>query len=108
MYGQRRHGWRLGVVALLASGFLAGARVPASAASAHAAPGASAPDGPGAFAYFDVSRKNCLGTARNTTSKVWFTVAQGVLSDVYYPTNDNTNAHCLTGKVTQGELLPHQ
>jgi len=52
-------------------------------------PGAQ--DGPGALSHFDLARKDCLGTARNTTSKVWYTVAGGVLSDVYYPTVDNTN-----------------
>ena len=50
-----------------------------------------APDGPGALSHFGLARKDCLGTARNTTSKVWYTVANGVLSDVYYPTVDNTN-----------------
>ena len=48
------------------------------------APGA--PGGPGALSHFDLARKDCLGTARNTSSKVWYTVANGVLSDVYYPT----------------------
>ncbi len=57
-------------------------------ASAVAAP---ATDGPGAMSHFDLARKDCVGTARNDRSKVWFTVADGVLSDVYYPTNDNTN-----------------
>ena len=48
---------------------------------AHASsPGSTAPDGPGALSHFDLSRKDCLGTARNTTSKVWFTLANGVLS----------------------------
>ncbi len=51
----------------------------------------AATDGPGTLSHFDLARKDCLGTARNTTSKVWFTVANGVLSDVYYPTADNTN-----------------
>src|SRR4029453_16318924 len=41
---------------------------------------------PGALSHFGLARKDCLGTARNTTSKVWYTVANGVLSDVYYPT----------------------
>ena len=43
-----------------------------------------------------------MGTARNTTSKVWFTVANGVLSDVYFPTNDNTNNETLQYIVTEG------
>src|SRR5258708_24361441 len=38
-----------------------------------------ATDGPGALAHFDLARKDCLGTARNTTSRVWFTLANGVL-----------------------------
>lgn len=62
----------------------------------------NAPDGPGALSHFDVARKDCLGTARNTTSKVWFTVANGVLSDVFYPTNDNTNVESLQYIVTDG------
>ncbi len=33
------------------------------------------PGWPGALSHFDLARKDCLGTARNTTSKVWYTVA---------------------------------
>ena len=50
-----------------------------AAPSAQAAP---APGAPGALSHFDLARKDCVGTARNTTSRVWFTVANGVLSDV--------------------------
>src|SRR5436190_18619734 len=63
----------------------------------HGAPGA-----PGALSHFDLARKDCLGTARNTTSKVWYTVAGGVLSDVYYPTVDNTNVETMQYVVTDG------
>jgi glucoamylase len=73
---------------------------PASAAPA--APGAAAADGPGAASYFDLARKDCLGTAANTGSKVWYTVADGVLSDVYEPTVDNTNVETLQYVVTDG------
>ena len=65
-------------------------------------PSGAAPGGPGALSHFDLARKDCLGTARNTTSKVWFTVADGVLSDVYYPTVDNTNVETLQYVVTDG------
>jgi glucoamylase len=68
-------------------------------------PASVAPDGPGALSHFDLSRKDCLGTARNTTSKVWFTVANGVLSDVYYPTADNTNVETLQYIVTDGSTF---
>src|SRR3954464_9222130 len=56
----------------------------------------------GALSHFDLARKDCLGTARNSTSKVWYTVANGVLSDVYYPTVDNTNVETLQYVVSDG------
>jgi glucan 1,4-alpha-glucosidase len=71
------------------------------AAPAGAAPNV-APGGPGALSHFDLARKDCLGTAANTTSKVWYTVAGGMLSDVYYPTIDNTNVETLQYIVTDG------
>src|ERR1700682_5123430 len=64
-----------------------------------------APGGPGALSHFDLARKDCLGTARNTTSKVWYTVAGGVLSDVYYPTIDTTNVETLQYVVTDGSTF---
>ena len=66
---------------------------------------AAAPDGPGALSHFDLARKDCVGTARNTSSKVWYTVANGVLSDVYYPTVDNTNVETLQYIVTDGSTF---
>ena len=45
------------------------------------------------------------GDRRNTTSKVWYTVANGVLSDVYYPTIDNTNVETLQYIVTDGSTF---
>src|SRR2546429_2595218 len=68
-------------------------------------PASPASDGPGTVSHFDLARKDCLGTARNTTSKVWFTVANGVLSDVYYPTADNTNVETLQLVVTDGHTF---
>src|SRR5471032_1081841 len=64
-----------------------------------------AADGPGALSHFDLARKDCLGTSRTTTSKVWFTIAGGVLSDVYYPTIDNTNVETLQYVVTDGSTF---
>ena len=70
------------------------------------AQGATAATGaPGALSHFDLARKDCLGTARNSTSKVWFTVANGVLSDVYYPTIDTTNNETLQFMVTDGSTF---
>src|SRR4051812_49450772 len=81
---------------------------PASAAPARAASAAAAgeaPGGPGVMSHFDLARKDCVGTARNTSSKVWYTVAGGVLSDVYYPTIDNTNVETLQYVVTDGRTF---
>jgi glucoamylase len=61
-----------------------------------------APGAPGAPSYFDLARKDCLGTAANSGSRVWYTVAGGVLSDVYEPTVDNTNVSTLQYVVTDG------
>src|SRR6478736_1298616 len=84
------------VVGTVVAGSLA-----ATVSAAVADPG-SATDGPGALSHFDLARKDCVGTARNTGSKVWYTVAGGVLSDVYEPTIDNTNVATLQYVVTDG------
>jgi glucoamylase len=76
----------------------------ATGAPAKAADSA-APDGPGATSYLDLGRKDCLGTARNTSSRVWYTVADGVLSDVYYPTTDNTDNKTVQYIVTDGRTF---
>ena len=78
---------------------------PAPASRSAAAADEAAPGGPGATSYLDVARKDCFGTARNTTSKVWFTVADGVLSDVFSPTIENTNVHTLQYIVTDGRTF---
>src|SRR5437016_7101502 len=96
----RRLAAGLGMLAALVAVLLA---VSGSASARRAVvPSGSAPGAPGALSHFDLARKDCLGTARNTTSRVWFTVAGGVLSDVYYPTVDNTNVETMQFVVTDG------
>ena len=63
----------------------------------------TAPGGPGVTSYLDVARKDCFGTARDRTSRVWFTVAGGVLSDVYYPTIESSNVKTVQYIVTDGK-----
>ena len=91
------------VVALLAAA-LAATAAPAQAAP----PTGTAADGPGDVSHFDLARKDCVGTARNRRSKVWYTIADGVLSDVYFPTNDNTNVETLQYVVTDGKTTDLQ
>jgi glucoamylase len=88
-------------VLLLASPLAAPAVVSRRAAT----PSGEAPGGPGATSYLDAARKDCFGTARDTTSKVWFTVAGGVLSDVFSPTIENTNVSTVQYIVTDGRTF---
>ena len=93
------------MISVAATALLGLAATPSAQAATPAATQAAAPGAPGAMSHFDLARKDCLGTARNTTSKVWFTVAGGVLSDVYYPTIDNTNVETLQYIVTDGSTF---
>ena len=92
-------------LALAAIGALVLAVAPLAGAPDVAFAAGTAADGPGALSHFDLARKDCLGTARNRTSKVWYTVANGVLSDVSYPTVDNTNVETLQYVVTDGSTF---
>src|SRR4051794_36156 len=96
----RRSPLRARLLAVLLLPLAALVALPSGAGAA--SPTGTAADGPGALSHFDLARKDCVGTARNRTSKVWFTVADGVLSDVYYPTNDTTENETLQYVVTDG------
>ena len=93
-------GPRPGVFAVGAAALTAGvAAVPAgaAAASATAVTGTTAPGAPGAPSYFDVARKDCVGTAANRGSRVWYTVADGVLrTSTSRRSITPTSAHCNT------------
>jgi glucoamylase len=95
---------RLAALASAASLVLLGTGT--GAASAAAGSGDSVqPPAHGTASTFDLARKDCLGTARNSTSRVWYTVADGVLSDVYEPTVDNTDVGTLQYAVTDGSTF---
>jgi glucan 1,4-alpha-glucosidase len=97
---QLRHRTRsAAAAAVLAGGVLA---APGAVPAATAAPAPPAPGGPGATSHQDLSRKDCVGTARTAQSTIWFTVANGVLSDVYAPTVDATNVETMQYVVTDG------
>ncbi len=56
---------------------------------------AVAPGGPGKDAQWATAAKQGVGTSATTESKVWFTLAQGVLTEVYYPDVTVANVHLL-------------
>src|SRR5580692_7482971 len=92
---------------LIGSGLAYAGTAPAYAGTTQArtAQAGTAPGAPGAASYFDLARKDCVGTAAGRGSKVWYTVAGGVLSDVYEPTIDNTDVSTLQYVVTDGSTF---
>jgi glucoamylase len=101
----RRHRFMavLAGATLIGSGLVITA--PAYAGTASVTQASAAPGAPGAPSYFDLARKDCVGTAAGSGSKVWYTVAGGVLSDVYEPTIDNTDVSTLQYIVTDGSTF---
>lgn len=54
-----------------------------------------APGAPGRDAQWATAGKQAIGTSFNTESKVWFTLAEGALTEVYYPNVTVANVHKL-------------
>ena len=72
-----------------------------------AAPGAGAADGvapghPGASANWTTGDKQGLGTSTTRESKVWYTLSDGAMSEVYFPRGDLANVRSLEFAVTDG------
>src|SRR5216684_2216874 len=55
----------------------------------------SAPRRPGNDAHWPTAAKQGFGTANTLRSKVWFTLADGVMTEIYYPTLDVPNVQTL-------------
>ena len=56
----------------------------------------------GADAHWPTAAKNGFGTSTSLTSKVWFTLANGVMTEVFYPTLDVPNVQTLQLHITVG------
>ncbi|MEP7213938.1 MAG: glycoside hydrolase family 15 protein [Acidobacteriota bacterium] len=54
-----------------------------------------APGGPGKDAFWSTAGKQAIGTSATLESKVWFTLAQGVMTEVYYPNVTVANVQTL-------------
>ncbi len=55
----------------------------------------TAPGGPGKDAHWETGGKQAIGTSTSLESKVWFTLAQGVMTEVYYPDVTTANVQML-------------
>ena len=56
----------------------------------------------GADAHWPTAAKNGFGTSTTLASKVWFTLADGVMTEVFFPTLDVPNVQTLQLHVTTG------
>ncbi|HYZ29279.1 MAG TPA: glucan 1,4-alpha-glucosidase, partial [Thermoleophilaceae bacterium] len=71
------------------------------AAVALCAPGAALAE-PGAAAHWTTGAKQGIGSSTTESSKVWYTLANGTLSEVYYPRVDVADTRALELVVTDG------
>ncbi len=63
---------------------------------------------PGLPSTWASARKQAVGTALSERSRVWFTIADGVLTEVYHPTIDCPNQRDLQLLITNGGELFHE
>src|SRR6266550_869083 len=63
-----------------------------------------APGAPGLDAHWPSAAKNGFGTANTLASKVWFTLNNGVMTEVYYPRLDVPNVQSLQLIVVGGKV----
>src|SRR5713101_6901551 len=66
-----------------------------------------APGGPGLPPRWTRGAKDAVGTAYSTASRVWYTVAAGILTEVFYPTIDTPQIRDLQFLVTDGKTFFH-
>jgi glucoamylase len=66
---------------------------------------AAATDGPGGAASWTTGNKLAVGTSAGLDSKVWFTVARGITSEVFYPRLDVPNMEDMQYVITDGSTF---
>jgi glucoamylase len=94
--------WRRVVGLRIASAALV-ALVASAAVESQAAGTAS--DGPGDAAAWTTGIKIAVGSSADTTSKVWFTAAKGITTEVFYPRLDVPNMQDMQYIVTDGSTF---
>src|SRR5437667_6185255 len=63
---------------------------------------------PGIAPRWSRSAKDAVGTAYSASSRVWFTISRGILTEAYYPTIDRPQVRDLQYLVTDGESFFHE
>ena len=65
----------------------------------------AAGDGPGGAASWTTGNKVAVGTSAGIDSKVWFTVAKGITSEIFYPRLDVPNMEDMQYIITDGSTF---
>ena len=63
---------------------------------------------PGSEPRWTHGDKEAVGTAYAPSSRIWFTMWHGILTEVYYPTVDRPQLRDLKYLITDGEHFLHQ
>ncbi|MBO0797789.1 MAG: glucan 1,4-alpha-glucosidase, partial [Blastocatellia bacterium] len=66
-----------------------------------------APGGPGIEPRWSGSAKVAVGTAYSTSSRLWYTLDSGCVTEIYYPTIDSPQIRDLQFLLTDGETFFH-
>jgi glucoamylase len=66
-----------------------------------------APGGPGITPKWTFGAKDAVGTAYSVSSRVWYTLYAGVITEVYYPTIDTPQIRDTQFMVSDGETFFH-
>ena len=63
---------------------------------------------PGIEPRWTAARKEAVGTAYSSASRIWFTLWRGILTEVYYPTVDRAQIRDLQFLFTDGDSFFHE
>lgn len=63
---------------------------------------------PGIAPRWTSSAKEGIGTAYNTSSRIWFTLSHGIINEIYYPGVDCPNTRDLQFLISDGETFCHE
>ena len=66
-----------------------------------------APGAPGIEPRWTAGAKDAVGTAYAVSSRIWYTLAMGVNTEIYYPTIDSPQVRDLQYLITDGETFFH-
>lgn len=67
-----------------------------------------APGGPGLEPRWATATKDAVGTAASSASHLWYTLAEGVVTEVYWPTIDRPQLRDLQFLISDGDTFFHE